>query len=86
MLNLLKKVFGTKQDKDIKLLTPIVEEINEHYEKLNSLSDDELKAKTQEFKQIIKEASQDLEVEKEKLRKVLRDEALDVIQITDSTR
>jgi preprotein translocase subunit SecA len=84
MLNLLKKVFGTKQDKDIKLLTPIVEEINEHYEKLNSLSDDELKAKTQEFKQIIKEASQDLEVEKEKLRKVLRDEALDVIQITDT--
>jgi preprotein translocase subunit SecA len=84
MFNLLKKVFGTKQDKDIKLLTPLVEEINEHYERLNSLSDEELKAKTEEFKQIIKERSQDLEEEKEKLRKKLRDEALDVIEITDT--
>jgi len=84
MLKLLRKVFSTKQDKDIKLLTPLVDEIKVHYERLNSLSDEEIKAKTLEFKEIIREASKDLEDEKEKLMKTLRDEALDVIQITDT--
>ena len=84
MLKLLKKVFGTKQDKDIKLLSPVVEEINEIYETLHSLSDEEIKNKTNEFKERIRQESKSLEDEKEKLMKKLRDEALDTIEITDT--
>ncbi len=44
------KIFGTKSERDIKALMPIVESIKNEYSKLNSLSDDELRAKTAEFK------------------------------------
>ncbi len=53
MINLLKKLFGTKHDKDVKLLRPIVDEINAEFEKLSGLSDEELRAKTDEFKQFV---------------------------------
>ena len=55
MLKLIKKIFGDKSEKDIKELWPVILEINKEYEKLKSLSDDELKAKTAEFKEKIKE-------------------------------
>ena len=34
MLKVFKKIFGDKYEKDLKLLWPVVEEINEEYEKL----------------------------------------------------
>jgi preprotein translocase subunit SecA len=55
MLNILKKVFGDKHAKDVKILSPIVAEINAEYEKIKSLSDEELKAKTTEFKERIEQ-------------------------------
>jgi len=60
MLNILKKVFGDKHAKDVKLLTPIVEEINAEYEKIKNLSDDELRGKTAEFKERIQNHTADL--------------------------
>ncbi|HET9135087.1 MAG TPA: preprotein translocase subunit SecA, partial [Candidatus Kapabacteria bacterium] len=53
MLKLLQKVFGSKAEKDVKELLPIVDEINEEFAKLQSLSDDELRAKTDEFRERI---------------------------------
>jgi len=50
---LLKKLFGDKNEKAMKELWPIVNEINAEYEKIKILSDDELKAKTVEFKEKI---------------------------------
>ena len=47
----LKKVFGTKNDREVKKLWPFVEQINGFYEQYNQLSDAELQAKTDEFKQ-----------------------------------
>lgn len=47
------KVFGTKSDRDIKELLPKVTTINQAYSALKDLSDDELRAKTQEIKTII---------------------------------
>ena len=47
---LLKTLFGSKHDRDVKRVTPIVAEINEHFEPLRTLSDEELRAKTAEFK------------------------------------
>jgi preprotein translocase subunit SecA len=50
MTNIIARIFGTKHGRDIKKLRPIVGEINAHFERLVSLSDDELKSKTEEFK------------------------------------
>jgi preprotein translocase subunit SecA len=55
MINIIKKIFGDKHSKDFKLLWPVVEEINEEYEKLKDLTDDELRAKTKEFKEKIQD-------------------------------
>jgi len=46
----LKKVFGTKYDRDVNSYMPIVEEINEIYEGMHRLSNDELRGKTKEFR------------------------------------
>ncbi|HRI46815.1 MAG: preprotein translocase subunit SecA [Ignavibacteriaceae bacterium] len=51
MLKLFKKLFGDKQAKDIAPLKPIVTEINKYYEEYQNLSDEQLKAKTDYFKQ-----------------------------------
>lgn len=48
--SLLKKLFGDKNVRATKDLWPIVDEINGHVEILKELSDDQLKAKTTEFK------------------------------------
>lgn len=76
MLNFLTKIFGTKHEKDIKKLMPIVNEINQYYEEYHSLSDEELKEKTQEFKSLIKERIAHLEEERNTLQSRLINEAL----------
>ena len=53
MFDVLKKIFGSKHEKDVQQLLPIVEEINRHFESYQSLSDDDLRAKTGEFKKRI---------------------------------
>ncbi|HEY6160687.1 MAG TPA: DEAD/DEAH box helicase, partial [Bacteroidia bacterium] len=55
MLNFLTKIFGTKSDKDLKLISPMVDEVKEAYEGIKLLSTDQLRAKTQEFKKRIAE-------------------------------
>ncbi len=56
----LTKVFGTKHDREIKKIRPIVEKINSLEPQIAKLSDEELKAKTPYFKeQIDKGASLD---------------------------
>ena len=51
----LAKVFGTKSDRDIKELSPKVEVINKIFVSLASISDDELRGKTDEIRAIINE-------------------------------
>lgn len=53
--NTIGKIFGTKFDKDIAIYSPRIAAINEAFEELNSLSDDQLRQKTLEFRQRIKE-------------------------------
>lgn len=48
---LLTKVFGTKHDREIKKIQPLVEQINGFEPDIKKLSDDELKAKTPYFKE-----------------------------------
>src|SRR5689334_21281210 len=52
MLKFIAKIFGTKSEKDIKRIMPLVEETKAEGEKLKSLSNDNLRAETfrvQEF-------------------------------------
>ncbi|NII27154.1 preprotein translocase subunit SecA [Pseudoflavitalea sp. X16] len=55
MLGFLSKMFGgSKSEKDIKTIQPIVQQINQHFAAFQSLSNDQLRNKTQEFRQRIK--------------------------------
>ncbi|MDI6703720.1 MAG: preprotein translocase subunit SecA [bacterium] len=47
----LKKIFGTKQERDLKRLQPVVERINRLEHDVSKLSDSQLKDKTPEFKE-----------------------------------
>ncbi|MGF1671194.1 MAG: DEAD/DEAH box helicase, partial [Balneolaceae bacterium] len=59
--NILTKIFGTKSDKDIKKLWPVVEEIKSFEEEVKKLSDDELKGKTESYRKMLKEATAEIE-------------------------
>jgi preprotein translocase subunit SecA len=72
MIDVLRKIFPSKHEKDVKNLLPVVEEINEHFEALKSLSDDELRAKTQEFKNEITQAAEEINKHIEELRNSLK--------------
>ena len=61
MANFLQKLFGTKSDRDLKELRPIEQSIHEVYPNIEKLSNDELRAKTLEFKREIREATQESE-------------------------
>jgi len=54
-LGFLDKIFGTKNERDIKRMAPIVEQVGAFEEQMTALSDDQLRAKTAEFRQRIQE-------------------------------
>ena len=47
----LKKIFGSKNERDLRRLQPLVETINAREEEMKSLSDERLRGKTGEFKE-----------------------------------
>ena len=51
MIKILEKIFGTKNERELKRYFKIVEEINALEPRISKLSDEELKAKTDEFKE-----------------------------------
>ncbi len=69
---LLKKIFGDRNEKALKELWPVVDEIKSEYEKIKLLSDDELKAKTNEFKEIIKKHTEETRKKIEEIKAQLQ--------------
>ena len=53
ILNALTKVFGSKNERDLKRIQPLVERINSHETEVQAMSDDQLKARTPKFKERI---------------------------------
>ena len=52
MLNILTKILGgNKSEKDVKKIEPQVAQINQFFEQYQTLSNDELRNKTNDFKQ-----------------------------------
>ena len=68
MLSLIKKIVGTKNDREIKRIRPYVEEINQLEPEFQRLTDTELKAKTQQFRNRLAEATASLQKELEEAR------------------
>ncbi|HET9697755.1 MAG TPA: preprotein translocase subunit SecA [Terriglobales bacterium] len=69
MINtLLGKVFGTKNEREVKKLAPIVEQINSLEPEIQKLSDAQLRAKTEEFRRRIAERTASIEDDDEKRR------------------
>jgi preprotein translocase subunit SecA len=57
MINIFKKLFGTRNDRLLRMLWRNVKKINEWEPKIQALSDAELKAKTAEFKQRLQDGA-----------------------------
>lgn len=53
MFKMFKNLFGTKYDRDVKLYSPIVEEINKHFSGYENISNDALRNKSVDFKKRI---------------------------------
>lgn len=67
----LQKIFGTKYERDIKKLRPLIEEINTLEPSISKLSDQELRAKTEELSSRIREKEKEFEEELKELKKEL---------------
>ena len=61
MLKFIAKVFGTKSDKDVKKLMPIVEEVNSEFANLSGITDQQLREKTREVRAQIDEYLKDID-------------------------
>src|SRR5271154_2182008 len=69
-MNIFAKIFGgNKSEKDIKLIAPLVAVINGHFASYQSLSNDQLREKTNEFKQRIKDYLSNIDTEISNLNK-----------------
>ncbi|MCI4671100.1 MAG: preprotein translocase subunit SecA [Bacteroidia bacterium] len=68
MKNLLKKLFGTKKDRDVKMLEPYVGKVHEVYDGYSSMTDNELRGKSDELRQRIKDHTRDLQDELAQLK------------------
>jgi preprotein translocase subunit SecA len=54
-------VMGSRHERERRKVQPIVDEINEHYARLQSVSEEELRAQTAKFREIIRERTGELE-------------------------
>ncbi len=74
----LKKIFGDKNKKDLKELSPIIESTDHAYRELFNISDDQLRDKTNEFKLVIESACVEINKKKTELKKQALSTALNI--------
>jgi len=74
MLKVLEKIFGSKREKDVQGLYPLVDEINEIFDQYQSLSDEELRGKTEEFRGRIRERTAEYEERLAELQERLKED------------
>jgi len=72
LAGLIKKVFGDKNTRILKELWPIVDEINSRYDTIKNLSDDQLRDKTAEFKNVISTETAELRKQIDEMNDSLR--------------
>ncbi len=74
MIGFFKKIIGDKSSRDKKTITPAVNKVKEAYEHIKTLSNDELRAKTLEFKQKIADHTKEEETELSGLQKQIEED------------
>ena len=76
MLKIFEKIFGSKHDKDVKKIQPVVQRINELQEGLVGLSDDELRARCTALREKIRSRIEPIETKRRELYGKLDDPSL----------
>jgi len=76
--DLLKKFFGTKSDKDIKIIFPVVEQVKLVYDTLQSLSHDQLREKTNALKEKIQNYYKPEEQQITELKEKVEDDEVNI--------
>lgn len=71
------KLFGNKSQRDLKEITPYVDKVKAVYPSIKALSNDELRAKTDEIKQRIQDYVAEEKAQVEELRKGIEDKELE---------
>ena len=75
---ILKKLFGDKNQKDLNELLPVVDSTNEAFEKIQDISDDDLRKKTQDFKDVINNACKDFKNQVQDLKEQAKSDQLNI--------
>lgn len=72
--DILKKLFGNKSDRDMKVLVPIVAKVNGEWEKIKNVSHDELRAASDDMKKQVHEYIREEEEEIAALKRRIEEE------------
>ncbi|MBR5735649.1 MAG: preprotein translocase subunit SecA [Bacteroidales bacterium] len=77
-MNILKKLFGSKAERDVKAITPILNQILDEYKRIDALDDDGLRAESAALRQQILSRTAKEEEEASQIRLKLEDVEIDV--------
>ena len=72
--DILKKVFGSKADRDMKLVKPVLDKVLAAYPSIDKLSNDELRARTEELKAKLRECEAPFEKRIEEIKAKLEED------------
>nr|MBP7472166.1 preprotein translocase subunit SecA [Prevotella sp.] len=75
--SILKSLFGDKSSHDMKLIQPFVQKTKDEYENIKTLSNDELRAKTNEIKSYIQDAGKEQREKIAELKATIEDTPID---------
>ena len=64
----LVKIFGDKKSRDLKAYRPLVEDVLKIYPQIQALSNDELRARTQEIRQQVLDSAKELRAQIDELK------------------
>ncbi len=78
---ILSKFLGSKADKDMTEIAPILEEIKKEYERIKLLSNDELRAESARLKELIQER---IKPEEDRIKELK--ELVDAVEIQESEK
>jgi preprotein translocase subunit SecA len=83
MLQSILKIFGSKAEKDLKSLWPIVKKVNDEYATLTGISDDSLRNRTMEIKAEIKAYLKEIDNQIDTLSTQVADPLMDINEKED---
>ena len=61
LVDVIKKIFGSKAERDIKQIRPVLQQVLDAYSEIDKLTNDELRARTVALKEKVKEIEEPFE-------------------------